>query len=121
MNRATAKMMRTKLEQIFADNGIDGYEIELGNATFNDVEVTYKLVVREQGAGSPEERDLETFANLSDIDTNKIANQQGKTFSLVGYKTRARKNPWIVQDMKSGTKYVINDMTAKRWFGKDVA
>ena len=111
-------MMRTKLEQIFADNGIDGYEIEVGNATFNDVEVTYKLVVREQGAGSSEERDLATYASLSDLDTNKIGD--GK-YTLVGYKSRARKNPWIVQDMKSGSKYVINDMTAKRWFGKDVA
>jgi hypothetical protein len=26
-----------------------------------------------------------------------------------------------VKDMRSGGEYVINDMTAKRWFGKDVA
>tara|TARA_R100001440_G_scaffold73937_1_gene98869 strand:- start:72 stop:437 length:366 start_codon:yes stop_codon:yes gene_type:complete len=121
MNRATAKALRDKLNSILEEHGIEGYEIHAGNASFDDTQVTFKVEVREQGAGSPEERDLETFANISDIDTNKIANQQGKTFSLVGYKTRARKNPWIVQDMKSGTKYVINDMTAKRWFGKDVA
>jgi hypothetical protein len=118
MDRATAKMMRTKLEKIFADNGIDGYEIEVGNATFNDVEVTYKLVVREQGAGSPEERDLATYASLSDLDTNKIGD--GK-YTLVGYKSRAWENPWIIQDLNTNRKYVINDKTAKRWFGKDVA
>jgi len=121
MNKATAKILRNKLNAILEEHGIEGYEIHAGNASFDDSQVTFKVEVREQGAGSSEERDLETFANISDLDTNKIVNQQGKTYSLVGYKTRARKNPWIVQDMKSGSKYVINDMTAQRWFGKDVA
>jgi len=121
MNKATAKALREKLNAIFEEHGIDGYEIHAGNASFDDTQVTFKVEVREQGAGSVEERDLETFANIIGLDTTKIANQQGKTFTLVGYKTRARKNPWIVQDMSSGTKYVINDMTAKRWFAKDIA
>ena len=121
MDRATAKKLREKLNTIFAEHGIDGFDISVGNATFDDAQVTFKVEVREHGAGSKEERDLAVFANLSGLDTNKIVNQQGKTFSLVGYKTRARKNPWIVQDLKDGTKYVINDMTAKRWFAKDVA
>ena len=121
MDRATAKMLRGKLNAIFEEHGIDGFDLSVGNATFDDAQVTFKVEVREQGAGSKEERDLETFAQIDGLDTTKIANQQGKAFALVGYKTRARKNPWIVQDMSSGTKYVINDMTAKRWFAKDIA
>ena len=118
MDRTTAKALRNKLNAIFAAHGIDGYQLELGNATSNSVEVTFKLLVREQGAKSREERDLETMARLSDLDATKIGN--GK-YTLIGYKSRARKNPWIVKDMRSGGEYVINDMTAKRWFGKDVA
>ena len=118
MDRTTAKALRDKLNAIFAEHGIDGYELELGNASYNDVEVTYKLVVREGGAKSRTERDLETMARLSDLDANKICD--GK-YTLIGYKSRARKNPWIVKYMRCGGEYVINDMIAKRWFGKDVA
>lgn len=121
MDRATAKMLRGKLNAIFEEHGIDGFDISVGNATFDDAQVTFKVEVREHGAGSKEERDLAAFANISGLDTDKIVSEHGKIFSLVGYKTRARKNPWIVQDMNSGTKYVINDMTAKRWFGKDAS
>lgn len=121
MDRATAKALRNKLNEVFEQHGIDGYSIHVGNASYDDAQVTFKVEVREDGASSKEERDLETFARIDGLDTSKIADQQGKSFTLVGYKTRARKNPWIVQDMKTGTKYVISDTTAKRWFGKDVA
>ena len=118
MDRTTAKALRNKLNAIFAEHGIDGYELEVGNARYDHVEVTFKVIVREQGAGSREQRELETMARLSDLDTNKIGD--GK-YTMIGYKSRAPKNPWIVKDMRSGGEYVINDMTAKRWFGKDVA
>tara|TARA_R100000697_G_C5331614_1_gene166562 strand:- start:337 stop:519 length:183 start_codon:yes stop_codon:yes gene_type:complete len=42
MDRTTAKAIRTKLNAIFEEHGIDGYELELGNATYNSVEVTFK-------------------------------------------------------------------------------
>ena len=121
MDRAVAKKLKEKLTEIFEQHGIDGFTVHVGNASYDDAQVTFKVEVREDGAMSKEERDLETFARVDGLDVNKIANKQGKTFTLVGYKTRARKNPWIVQDMNTGTKYVINDMTAKRWFGKDAA
>ena len=78
MDRTTAKALRNKLNAIFAEHGIDGYQLELGNATYNSVEVTFKLLVREQGAKSREQRDLETMARLSDLDANKIGD--GKVF-----------------------------------------
>lgn len=121
MDRSTAKALRDKLNAIFAEHGIDGFEIEVGNASYDSARCTFKVEVREQGAGTKEEGDLETFANLSGLDTTKVANQQGKSFTLVGFKTKARKNPWIIQDLKTGSRYVIADDTAKRWFGKDVA
>jgi len=123
MDRATAKALRNKLNEVFEQHGIDGYSIHVGNASYDDAQVTFKVEVREEGASSKEERDLETFARIDGLDTKRLTfdPRSGKTFVLVGYKTRARKNPWIVQDMNTGTKYVINDMTAKRWFAKDIA
>ena len=121
MDRSTAKLMREKLNAIFAEHGIDGYQIEIGNATFDNARVTFKVEVRENGAGSVEERDLQRYADFYGLDPNKIVAQQGKQFTLHGYKSRARKNPWIVLDMLSQKQYVIGDDTAKRWFGKDAS
>ncbi len=122
MDRAMAKVMRQKLESIFKDNGIDGFEIHVGNASYNDVQVTFKVEVRESGAGSAEELALDRFAGFYQLDTSKVyKDRSGDSFSLVGYKSRARKNPWIVQKLGIGgdaPKYVISDDTAKRWFGK---
>tara|TARA_A100001015_G_scaffold14868_1_gene17372 strand:- start:4 stop:369 length:366 start_codon:yes stop_codon:yes gene_type:complete len=121
MDKSTAKLMREKLNAIFEEHGIDGYQIEIGNATFDTSRVTFKVEVRENGAGSVEERDLLRYADLYGLDTDKVTVQQGRQFTLHGYKTRARKNPWIVLDMLSQKQYVIGDDTAIRWFGKDVA
>lgn len=121
MDRSTAKLLREKLNAVFAEHGIDGYEIEVGNASYNDVEVTFKVLLREQGSASKETRDLEKYADFYGLDPNKIVTQQGKQFTLSGYKSRARKNPWIVLDMLSQKQYVIGDDTAKRWFGKDAS
>ena len=117
MDRTKAKALRIKLENIFAEADMAGMTVEVGNATYNHHEVTFKVMVRDEGAAAPTERDLVTFANIMDLDTNKIAENK---YRLVGYKSRARKNPWIVKDIVKGGEYVINDITAKRWFTRDV-
>lgn len=120
MNRTTAKILREKLNAVFAEHGIDGYDINVGNATFDDVSVTFKVEIREQGAGSQEERDLETYAKLYNLDTTKIATVQGNKYSLVGFNTRARKQPFIIQKLGVGdkaSKYKITEDQAKRYFG----
>ena len=115
MDRATAKLLREVLNTALENSDLKGYEFEVGNASYNDHEVTFKVVLRDADAMPKEERELVEFAKFYGLDTTKIF---GK-YTLVGYKTRARKNPWIVQDLKSGTKYVIGDDTAKQWFGKE--
>ena len=116
MDRTTAKALRTKLNAIFEEHGIEGYHLELGNATYNSTEVTFKLLVREQGAKSREQRDLESMARIAELDVNKIGDG---VYTLMGYRSRARKNPWIIQNKYSGKEYVIDNATATRWFGKD--
>lgn len=69
------------------------------------------------GAKSRNEQALEQMATLMGLNTYKIASLQGMRVELVGYNTRARKRPWVVQDLTTTQKYIIDDNTAKRLFG----
>ena len=70
-----------------------------------------------KGSKSRQERDLEDLAKLSDLDTTKIVTLQGMKVSLVGYNSKARKRPWIIQDLTTTKQYVLDDYQAKRLFG----
>ena len=121
MDRTTAKAIREKLNKIFAEHGIEGFEINIGNASYDDVSVTFKVALTESGAGSAEERDLEKYAGLYDLDTSKVADLKGNKYSLVGYKRSARTKCWIIQKLgvsESNKRYVTDTDTAQRLFGK---
>jgi hypothetical protein len=122
MDRTTAKILREKLNNLFTEHGIEGFEIDVGNASYDDVSVTFKVALTESGSGSKEERDLEKFAGFYDLDTTKVADLRGNKYSLVGYKRSARTKCWIIQKLgvgESNNRYVTDTDTAKRLFGKD--
>ena len=60
----------------------DNYDISIGNASFNDTEVTFKVNLRLKGAKSQSQKDLEDFAQMYKLDLTKIAKLAGKDFSL---------------------------------------
>ena len=97
--------------------GLNDYTFELGNCSYSGGEATFKLKVLIKGGKSIEEQDLEQMARLSDLDTTKIATLQGMRVSLVGYNSKARKRPWIIQDLTTAKRYVLDDYQAKRLFG----
>lgn len=122
MDRTTAKILREKLNNLFAEHGIEGFDIDVGNASYDDVSVTFKVALTESGSGSKEERDLEQYAGLYELDTTKVADLRGNKYSLVGYKRSARTKCWIIQKLgvgESNNRYVTDTDTAKRLFGKD--
>jgi len=122
MDRTTAKVLREKLNNLFAEHGIEGFEIDVGNASYDDVSVTFKVALTESGSGSKEERDLEQYAGLYELDTTKVADLRGNKYSLVGYKRSARTKCWVMQKLgisESNNRYVTDTDTAKRLFGKD--
>jgi hypothetical protein len=96
--------LRNQLDAILKSNGIDGYTFEVGNCSY-------------KGGKSVEEQDLEQMARLDALDTDKTATIGGKPCKLVGYKAKARKLPWIIQDLTNGSRYVIDDYTAKKYYG----
>ena len=113
----TARKIRDAMQEALDTADVNGVTIQVGNCSFTEGEATYKIQVLLEGAKSKEEQDLEQMTTLMGLSTYKIATMQGMRVSLVGYNSRARKRPWVVQDLTTVKKYIIDDDTAKRLFG----
>ena len=68
----------------------DGYDVTIGNGSFNDDEVTFKLNVKIKGSKTQAQKDLVTFGEMDNLDLTKIAKLDGKDFSLSGFRRKAR-------------------------------
>ena len=98
-------------------------KISVDSCTYNGVEATFKVKVLLDGAETKEQKDLTQMASLFNLDTTKIKNYVDHKsvqyrMSLVGYKTKARKMPWIAQDLLSGNEYKLTNQQARQWFMK---
>ena len=119
LNRKIVKDLRSILDDALNDNeSLEQFNVEIGNANFNDTEVTFKVNLRLKGAKSQSQKDLEDFAQMYKLDLTKIAKLDGKDFSLSGYRRKARTKPFLIQDLKNGGEYIITTATAKKYFGK---
>jgi len=116
-DKPTARKIRDAMQEALDKADVNGVTIKVGNCSFTEGEATYKVKVLIDGAKSKEEQDLEQMATLMGLNTYKIATLQGMRVSLVSYNSRARKRPWVVQDLTTAQKYIIDDDTAKRLFG----
>ena len=97
--------------------------ISVDSCTYNGGEATFKVKVLLDGAETKEQKDLTQMASLFNLDTTKIKNYVDHKsvqyrMSLVGYKTKARKMPWIAQDLLSGNEYKLTNQQARQWFMK---
>tara|TARA_R100000541_G_scaffold145_1_gene553 strand:+ start:176 stop:613 length:438 start_codon:yes stop_codon:yes gene_type:complete len=96
------------------------FEFHLGNCSFEEDQAKFQLVVTFKGnsvqdiARKKEKEDLEQFAKYSDIDLER----KHPRYTLVGYKVKSRKLPWIVSDNQKEGEYIISDGQAKKLFGK---
>ncbi len=115
MNKQEAKLLRKELNKVL-DKFDVGYTVEVGNATFNDHDVTFKVTIAPQGTLTKQERDLAEYASLYELDTNKIAELHDGKYSLVGFSANARKRPFIIQNLLSETQYVIDLEQAQKHF-----
>ena len=65
LNRKIVKDLRDKLQatlESFQDQS--DFDVNVGNASYNDTEVTFKVNLRMKGAKTQSEKDLENFAEL---------------------------------------------------------
>ena len=123
LDRNKVKQLRDKLQSILGVQPyfLDSYEITVGNASFNDDEVTFKLNIKVKGAKSQAEKDLEQWSTIHNLDLTKTARIDGKTFMLSGYRRKARTKPYLMKDMASGNEYIATSDTVKMYFKKDDA
>jgi hypothetical protein len=96
----------------------DWYDVAIGNGSFNDDEVTFKLNVKIKGSKTQAQKDLEIYGGMDNLDLTKIAKLDGKDFSLSGFRRKARTKPYLIQDLKNGGEYIITTEVAKKYFGK---
>ena len=113
INKQVVKNLRTEIQDMF-DNRLDHWDdlvAHVGNASFSDTEVTFKLSVKVKGSKPKEERDLEVYMSMMgcNIDKNRIVNYSAHNnnmdLKLVGYKRANRKYPFILQDVKTLKRY----------------
>lgn len=116
-DKPTARKIRELMQKALEDADIDGVTMSVGNCSFTEGEATYKVNVLLDGGKSKEQTDLEQMATLMSLDTSKIATLEGMKVSLVGYNSKARKRPWVIQNLTTAQKYILDDDTAKRLFG----
>ena len=117
LTREWVKQIRQALQDSIE---VDGFDIKVGNASFDDLEVTFKLNLRVKGAETREQRDLRTFAEMDKIDTAKIAEVRGEKYSLIGYRVKARSRPYIVQNLHTDKEYIFTTDMAQKYFGLEV-
>ena len=119
LDRQILKRVRETLDNILKDNErLEQFDVTVGNAPFNDDEVTFKLNLKIKGSKSQTQKDLETFGEMDNLDLTKISKLDGKDFSLSGFRRKARTKPYIIQDLKNGGEYIITTEVAKKYFGK---
>ena len=116
INKQTVRELRDQLQTILDKHApmqssmLADLDIHIGNASFVDTEVTFKLSVKVKGSKPKEERDLEDYLNFyAELDKDRIVNYSAHNnnmdLKLVGYKRANRKYPFILQDVKTLKRY----------------
>tara|TARA_R100000278_G_scaffold38256_1_gene33973 strand:+ start:161 stop:547 length:387 start_codon:yes stop_codon:yes gene_type:complete len=110
LNKDIIRNIRGKLQNLIDENTgshmLDDYEIHVGNASFSETEVTFKLTVKVKGSKPKEELELENYLSYNPkLDNEKVVQFKGMDLKLVGFKPINRKYPFILQDMKTSKRY----------------
>jgi hypothetical protein len=108
------KALRDQIDNVL-NGSIDGLEFHAGSATYSPDGsfVTFKLEAKIKGAESKEMYDLRSIADIYGIDLDK----KHPLYTLVGYNSKARKSPFLIEVKgKTGT-YKCTTEQAKSYFG----
>ena len=116
--RSQLTELRKQIQAALDAANLPNLSIDVGNCSYTGGEATFKVKCILEGAKTREQIDLEYYADLHGIDTTAIAKLQGEDMSIIGYKSRARKKPWILQRLRDGAEFVCDDNLAKKFFKK---
>lgn len=111
--------MRPKLDEMLKGLNELGLAARLGNASFTDKTVTFKVeigIVSEDGAVETKERAafraLAPLLGFEDKDLGYAINLRGDTYTIEGYVNTGRKLPVLLKRIKDGKMYTfgVNDV-----------
>jgi len=114
INKPIVQNIRGKLQNLLEENVgshmLEDYDVHVGNASFTDTEVTFKLSVKVKGSKPKDEKDLEEYVSMisrwgTNLDKDRIVSYRGMDLKLVGYKRANRKYPFILQDVATSKRY----------------
>tara|TARA_R100001510_G_scaffold2801_1_gene2154 strand:- start:213 stop:611 length:399 start_codon:yes stop_codon:yes gene_type:complete len=94
-------------------------KINVGNCRYSSGEATFQVKFVIEGGKTREQQDLEFYAELLGLDTDKTCKLRGEDMKLSGYKSRARKNKWVLQRLRDGAEFVCSEHIAKQFFKKE--
>ena len=93
--------------------------INVGNCRYSSGEATFQVKFVIEGGKTREQQDLEFYAELLGLDIDKTCKLRGEDMKLSGYKSRARKNKWMLQRLRDGAEFVCSEHIAKQFFKKE--
>ena len=117
-NRSQLNLLREQLQAAINAANLSDITIEVGNCSYRGGEATFKVKCLVEGAKTKEQEDLEFYAKLHKLDLTMIAKLMGEDMSLVGYKSRARKKPWVLQRLRDGAEFVADTNLVEKFFKK---
>ena len=134
INREVCKQLRVDMnEAIKAKLEEYGLEGEFLNGSFDDELVTFKVDLKIAGAMDKRDKKLsdsltwyakyiaeELGVNKDDI-LNKEYRMGVTRYKLIGYNSKAKTYPLIMQDIKTGKKYKFEEIMIRRSFTERVA
>jgi len=134
INREVCKQLRVDMnEAIKAKLEEYGLEGEFLNGSFDNELVTFKVDIKIAGAMDKRDKKLSDsltwyakyIAEELGVDKDDILNKEyrmGVTrYKLIGYNSKAKTYPLIMQDIKTGKKYKFEEIMIRRSFTERVA
>lgn len=118
-DKPATKMLREKLVAHLASFEAEhGVKFDLGNAKFNDDHVHFVgFDVKIPGLAQPKnDANLRYALRAHGIDAKDVL--ESAEFTLVEYRSRAPKRPWLVRSKVDGKTYVLPTVSARIHFGK---
>jgi hypothetical protein len=111
MDRNTCKDLRPALQKLLDESDLaNRYEVTVGSASYDDVQATFKITLKDAGAKTHGQDFAEREAERLGL---KLVSDNGAR--IVDYNFKAPKYPWIVEKA-DGRRYKYPDSLIKREF-----
>lgn len=112
-DKATLKTLRAEMQEVMNKYSVKAnLEIEVGNMSFSDAEVTIKVNAKVKGATTMTDRILESAVANAKL---KMKNSNGDV--ITGYNTRAGKYPFQYTCGLTGKRFKCSPVQAQLKFG----